>query len=149
MQGAFQHGVASGDPLADAVVIWTRVTAAEPEVPVRWTLARDPGLSDVVAAGEATASAEDDHTVHVDVGGLEPSTTYHYGFEAGGERSPVARTRTLPGAGATHTRFATCSCAKINAGFFNAYARIAELDDLDYLLHLCDYIYEAANKPAK
>jgi phosphodiesterase/alkaline phosphatase D-like protein len=149
MQGAFQHGVASGDPRADAVVLWTRVTSAESEVPVRWTLARDPELSDVVAAGEASASAEDDHTVHVDVGELEPATSYHYGFQAAGERSPVARTRTLPGAGATRARFATCSCAKFNAGFFNAYARIAERDDLDFLLHLGDYIYEAANKPAK
>ena len=149
MEGAFQHGVASGDPLADSVVIWTRVTSAEAEVPVRWTVARDPGLGDVVAEGEATAGEERDHTVHVDVGGLEPATTYHYAFEAAGERSPVGRTRTLPGPDATGARFATCSCAKHNAGFFNAYARIAERDDLDFLLHLGDYIYEAANKPAK
>src|SRR4051794_32218834 len=149
MQGVFQHGVASGDPLADAVVIWTRVTTAAPEVAVRWTLARDPELADAVAAGETAASAEDDHTVHVDVGGLDPATAYHYGFEAEGERSPVARTRTLPGHDVTRTRFATCSCAKFNAGFFNAYARIAERGDLDFLLHLGDYIYEAANKPAK
>ena len=149
MKGVFQHGVASGDPLADAVVIWTRVTAGERAVPVRWRMARDPDLEDVVATGETIASAERDHTVHVDVGGLEPSTTYHYVFEAPGGRSPVGRTRTLPGPGATVARFATCSCAKLNAGFFNAYARIAERDDLDFLLHLGDYIYEAANKPAK
>src|SRR4051794_20765053 len=132
MAPAFQHGVASGDPLADAVVIWTRVTTGEPSVLVRWTLARDPDLADVVAAGEASADAGHDHTVHVDVGGLEPATTYHYGFEMGGDHSPVARTRTLPGPGATRTRFATCSCAKHNAGYFNAYSRIAARDDLDF-----------------
>jgi alkaline phosphatase D len=149
MAPVFQHAVASGDPLADAVVIWTRVTTGEPAVPVRWALARDPELADVIAAGEVSADAEHDHTVHVDVGGLEPATTYHYAFEAAGERSPVARTRTLPGPDATSTRFATCSCAKYNAGYFNAYARIAARGDLDFLLHLGDYIYEAANKPAK
>jgi alkaline phosphatase D len=146
--GVFQHGVASGDPLTDAVVIWTRVTVAEPSATVRWTLARDPGLADVVRAGETSAEAEHDHTVHVDVTGLEPATGYHFGFEAAGERSAVARTRTLPAADAARARFATCSCAKLNAGYFNAYARIAERRDLDFLLHLGDYIYEAGNTPA-
>lgn len=102
----------------------------------------------MVASGETSAEAEHDHTVHVDVGGLEPGAIYHYGFEAGGEPSPVARTWTLR-AEADRLRFATCSCAKFNAGYFNAYARIAERDDLDFLLHLGDYIYEAGNIPAK
>jgi alkaline phosphatase D len=83
----------------------------------------------------------------VDVRGLEPDTTYFYGFSAAGEDSPVARTKTLPGADVERLRFATCSCAKYNAGFFNAYGRIAEREDLDFLLHLGDYIYEASNKP--
>jgi alkaline phosphatase D len=144
----FQHGVASGDPTAASVVLWTRVTTADASVPLSWRLARDSGLADIVAEGEATAAAERDHTVHVDVAGLEPGTTYHYGFEAAGERTATGRTRTLPGPGAGRVRFATCSCAKFNAGYFNAYARIAERDDLDFLLHLGDYIYEAANKPA-
>jgi alkaline phosphatase D len=85
----------------------------------------------------------------VDVRGLEPSTSYYYAFAAAGERSPVARTRTLPGEGAERVRFAICSCAKYNAGFFNAYSRIAEREDLDFLLHLGDYIYEASNTPPK
>ena len=148
MKGVFQHGVASGDPTAEAVVLWTRATTEDASLPVTWCLASDPGLRDVVAQGEAVADAERDHTVHVEVGGLEPATEYHYGFEAAGERTASGRTRTLPGPGAQRVRFATCSCAKFNAGYFNAYARIAERGDLDFLLHLGDYIYEAANKPA-
>ena len=129
-------------------MIWTRVSADADSVPVNWTMASDPELTDVVAAGEASAEAEHDHTVQVDVGGLEPGAIYHYGFEADGETSPVARAGTLR-AEADRLRFATCSCAKFNAGYFNAYARIAERDDLDFLLHLGDYIYEAGNIPAK
>jgi alkaline phosphatase D len=94
------------------------------------------------------ADAQRDHTVHVDVTGLDPGVTYRYGFSAAGEDSPVGRTWTLREK-AHRLRFATCSCAKHNAGFFNAYARIAERDDLDFLLHLGDYIYEASNIPAK
>ena len=148
MKGVFHHGVASGDPTAEGVVLWTRATTEDASLPVTWCLARDPGLRDVVAQGEAVADAERDHTVHVEVGGLEPAADYHYGFEAAGERTAAGRTRTLPGPGAQRVRFATCSCAKFNAGYFNAYARIAERGDLDFLLHLGDYIYEAANKPA-
>jgi alkaline phosphatase D len=129
-------------------MIWTRLTSDADRVPVGWRVATDPELADVVASGEAVAEAERDHTVHVDVEGLEPGAIYHYAFEAGGEASPVARTWTLR-AEAERLRFATCSCAKHNAGFFNAYARIAERDDLDFLLHLGDYIYEAGNVPAK
>jgi alkaline phosphatase D len=129
-------------------MLWTHVTADADSVPVSWTVARDPELSDVVASEEATAEAEHDHTVHVDITGLEPGMTYHYGFNAEGEDSPVGRTWTLR-SDADRLRFAMCSCAKHNAGFFNAYARIAERDDLDFLLHLGDYIYEAGNTPAK
>src|SRR5215211_6344067 len=143
----FDHGVASGDPLADAIVLWTRVTTDAERADVGWVLARDAALCDVVAQGSAVADAARDHTVHIDVGGLEPGTAYHYAFTAGDERSPVGRTRTLPGDGAQRVRFAMCSCAKFNAGFFNAYARIAEHHDLDFVLHLGDYIYEASNKP--
>jgi alkaline phosphatase D len=142
------HGIASGDPLTDRVVIWTHVTADQDSMPVTWKVARDPELADVVASGETAADADRDHTVHVDVAGLEAGVTYHYGFEAAGEASPVGRTWTLR-ADAERLRFATCSCAKHNAGYFNAYARIAERDDLDFLLHLGDYIYEASNIPAK
>jgi alkaline phosphatase D len=144
----FAHGVATGDPLTDRVMIWTHVASRDDSVPVTWKVARDAELSDIVVSGETTADAEADHTVHVDVTGLEPGATYHYGFSATGEYSPVGRTWTLR-SDADRLRFATCSCAKHNAGFFNAYARIAERDDLDFLLHLGDYIYEMSNIPAK
>ena len=145
----FAHGVASGDPTEDGVVLWTRVSAQEASVPLSYRVARDRDLRDVVAAGEVAAEAEHDHAVSVDVGGLEPATAYYYGFESGGQSSPVARTRTLAGPAAEGVRFAICSCAKFNAGYFNAYARIADRDDLDFVVHLGDYIYEAGNVPAK
>jgi alkaline phosphatase D len=143
----FSHGVASGDPSTDRVVIWTRVRTADGRpVSLDWTLARDPELTDVVARGKAEATAETDHTAQVDVDGLKPNTHYWYVFESGGERSTVGRTRTLP-ADPDHIRFAAVSCAKYNAGFFNGYARIAEHADLNFVLHLGDYIYEMAQKP--
>jgi alkaline phosphatase D len=144
----FQHGVASGDPLTDRVVLWTRVTTDEYSVPVDWVLARDEALTDVVARGTATAHADRDHTVHVDAGGLEPGATYHYRFETTAGVSPTGRTKTLSDNG-DRVRFAFCSCAKFNAGYFNAYAAIADHDGLDFLLHLGDYIYEASNTPPK
>jgi len=146
--GEFLHGVASGDPLTDRVVLWTRVTTEEESVPVEWVLARDAALTDVIARGTATAHADHDHTVHVDPDGLEPGATYHYRFQTGASVSPTGRTKTLP-ADCERVRFAICSCAKFNAGFFNAYAAIAEQEQLDFLLHLGDYIYEASNTPPK
>jgi alkaline phosphatase D len=101
----------------------------------------------LVAAGEASAGPTTDHTVSVDVGGLRPGAQYRYGFEAAGVASPIGRTRTLPATDATAIRIAQVSCAKFNAGFFNAYARLADRRDLDFVLHLGDYIYEASNTP--
>jgi alkaline phosphatase D len=141
----FEHGIASGDPLTDRVLIWTRLSGAEDDQPVAWTLARDPDLREVVASGEATARADDDHTLTVDVDGLEAGTTYWFRFTAGGARSPLGRTRTLPDG--DHARLAVCSCAKYSAGHFAAYARIADRDDLDLVLHLGDYIYEYPDQP--
>ena len=143
----FEHGVASGAPLPDRVILWTRVTTPAHALSVSWRVARDPDLRDVVAAGGATAAADHDHTVHVDAIGLEPDSVYYYGFSADGVASPVGRTRTLPVAPVQRLRFAMCSCAKFNAGHFNAYARIAARDDLNFVLHLGDYIYEASQTP--
>ena len=143
----FPHGVASGDPLTDRVVLWTRITTEGPDdVPVAWVVARDAAITDVVDSGEVVATLDGDFSASVDVSGLEPDTHYWYGFRAFEQDSPIARTRTLP-ATTDHVRFAMVSCAKFNAGFFNAYARIAARDDLNFLLHLGDYIYEASNTP--
>ena len=146
--GVFRHGVGSGDPLTDRVMIWTRVTSVAEAVDVSWVVATDHELAEIVAGGAAVASAQDDHTVQVDVGGLEPGREYFYGFAVAAEHSQTGRTRTLA-AEPEQVRFATCSCAKFNAGYFNAYARIAERGDLDFVLHLGDYIYEASNRPPK
>src|SRR5215510_15536772 len=133
--GVFQHGVASGDPTTDRVMLWTRVTIdGSDAVPLHWVISRDEAMTDVVGTGETTAEAEHDWCVHVDADGLEPDTRYWYGFRAFDTDSPIGRTRTLP-ADTQALRFAMVSCAKFNAGFFNAYARLAERDDLQFLLH--------------
>ena len=142
----FRHGVASGDPLPDGVVIWTRCSPGETgadrgPVPVAWRVALDPGMDDVVAVGEGEARAEHDFTVKVDVGGLEPATTYHYRFEAGREASPTGRTRTAPTGMAAGLRLGLVSCASYSAGYFNAYRNLARRE-LDLVVHVGDYIYE-------
>lgn len=139
----FLHGVASGDPLADAVILWTRVTSPDgAPVEVRWVVARDPDLADVVAEGSFETDADRDHTVKVDVTGLEPGTSYYYAFDALEEISPVGRTRTAPSGSVSRLRFGFCSCSSWAHGHFNAYRRLAERLDLDVVLHLGDYIYE-------
>lgn len=143
----FAHGVASGDPLVDRVILWTRVTTADAApVRVQWVVTSDPGLATVVASGEATASADADFTVKVDATGLAAGTTYFYAFAVEGKgRSVVGRTRTLPVGDVARLRLAMTSCANYNNGYFNAYARIAERADLDAWIHLGDYIYEYAD----
>lgn len=138
----FRHGVASGDPRADRVLLWTRVSGGSGEVAVRWTLAANPAMTRVVARGETRTGAERDFTVKVDATGLAPGTTYYYRFEALGGRSVVGRTRTLPAAGASRVRMALTSCSNYPYGYFNAYARMAERADLDLVLHVGDYIYD-------
>jgi len=143
----FCHGVASGDPLADRVVIWTRLTLPEPPrsaVRVRWRMARDRELRDVVADGTVAADASRDWTVKVDVGDLEPGTTYHYGFTAQDWSSPVGRTRTArpldDGIG-----IAVVSCSSYWSGWWNAYDRIAERDDVDLVVHCGDHVYDTVD----
>lgn len=138
----FVHGVASGDPLADRVVLWTRISCRPGTSVVRWTVATDPDLSDVVARGRALARPERDHCVKVDAGGLSPGTTYHYGFRVAGVDSPVGRTRTAPTDSPEQVRLAVVSCSNYTTGFFNAYAALATRDDLDAVLHVGDWFYE-------
>ena len=147
----FKLGVASGDPLPDSVVLWTRL-APEPvngggipsqPVPVQWQIARDENMNQVVQRGEAMAEPELGHSVHVEVGGLEPDRWYWYQFKAGSEVSPVGRTRSAPPPGAPidRFRFAVASCQMYEHGYFTAYKHMAE-EDLDLVIHLGDYIYE-------
>ncbi|MFF7380153.1 alkaline phosphatase D family protein [Streptomyces massasporeus] len=150
---AFLHGVASGDPLPDGVLLWTRVTpvpeaipgsGAGPDTEVSWVVARDKAFSSVVAKGSTTATAASDHTVKADIRGLQPATDYWFRFSAGGTDSPAARTRTAPAADAAvpGLRFGVVSCANWEAGYFSPYRHLAARGDLDAWLHLGDYIYE-------
>ncbi len=139
----FYHGVASGDPLPDRVILWTRVTPEEEaQVEVAWRIATDPELVEVVAGGTSMTDAGRDYTVKIDASGLLPGTTYYYGFTALGRHSITGRTRTAPLGGVARLRFAVVACANYQQGFFNGYARLAERADLDAVLHLGDYIYE-------
>ncbi|MFF9868566.1 alkaline phosphatase D family protein [Streptomyces sp. NPDC013953] len=149
----FLHGVASGDPLPDGVLLWTRVTPAADAVPgsgkgpdaeVRWEVAQDRSFTGVVARGTVTATAATDHTVKVDVRGLHQATDYYFRFAVGTEVSPVGRTRTAPAADAAAPgiRFGVVSCANWESGYFSAYRHLAARADLDAVLHLGDYIYE-------
>jgi alkaline phosphatase D len=144
----FRHGVASGDPLSDRVILWTRVTPPgghSGSLDVEWILARDPRMTRVVGRGSARTSAARDFTVKIDAASLDPATTYYYRFAALREQSVVGRTRTLPIGVPTRIRFALASCANHPFGFFNVYGRIAARNDLDAVLHLGDYFYEYAN----
>lgn len=147
-KAAFVNGVASGDPLADRVILWTRVTPGEPGAAVEgtWVVATDPALRQVVASGAFSTGADRDHTVKVDAGGLQPGTTYYYRFLALGGSSPVGRTRTAPSGAVARLRIAVVSCSSYAHGYFHAYRALAKQADLDVVLHLGDYIYEYASK---
>ena len=151
----FTLGVASGDPLHDRVVVWTRL-APEPTgdrggmpddpAPVRWVVANDRDLADIVAEGTALAMPADGHSVHVDVGELGADRWYWYGFEIGAYRSPVGRTRTTAAPGQIPSeplRVAHASCQNWGAGYFTAYTDMTE-SEIDLVVHVGDYIYEYA-----
>ena len=139
----FNHGVASGDPQADKVVIWTRVSPEQAgPVPVRWIVARDRDLTDVVKSGVVQATDARDYTVKADVTGLRAGAPYFYGFRAGEAHSPRGKTKTLPRGRLDQMKLAIVTCASYPHGFFNAYEAIAHRDDVDAVVHLGDYIYE-------
>lgn len=157
----FLHGVASGDPLPNSVILWTRVTPDRDALPgstlgdptpVTWEIASDRGFTNVVGTGSVTTSAAHDHTVHIDAGGLQPETEYFYRFKISGgpwagKQSPIGRTKTAPARGAhvSALDFAIGSCANWEAGYFSAYRDLAERGnsgELEFVVFLGDYIYE-------
>ena len=140
----FEHGVASGDPLTDAVVIWTRTSSdVDGPVDVWWELSLDEEFTQRTAQGTATAEAASDFTVKVDVTGLQWGRNYYYRFFAEGRQSPIGRTRLAPKGGeASQLRVGVCSCSNYGFGYFHGYRRMAERADLDAVLHLGDYTYE-------
>jgi alkaline phosphatase D len=140
-KGPFRHGIASGDPLSDSVILWTRVTADAP-VDVQYEVAEDPDMAKKVTAGSFATSADRDFTVKVDVKGLKPATTYYYRFTALGSTSKVGRMRTAPTGPTTRIRFALVACASLAHGYFHGYRALAKELDLDAVVHLGDYLYE-------
>lgn len=144
----FQHGVASGDPLADRVILWTRITpfsdpyASDVSVPYSWEIALDPQMNQVVNSGSGLTGPLVDYTVKIDADYLQPGTTYYYRFFSNGKDSPIGRTKTLSVGPLNRLRIAFCSCSNYPMGFFNVYREIAKRADLDVVLHLGDYIYE-------
>nr|WP_240633192.1 alkaline phosphatase D family protein [Paenibacillus montanisoli] len=147
----FTLGVASGDPLPDGVVLWTRL-APDPlngggmphyDVPVKWEMALDADFNKIVKHGVEFARNQLGHSVHVEVEGLQPNTVYYYRFRTGPETSPVGRTKTLPpfASDVAKMSFAFVSCQNWQAGYYTAYEHLAK-EDLDLVFHLGDYIYE-------
>jgi phosphodiesterase/alkaline phosphatase D-like protein len=159
-KGIFGYGVASGDPTGNAVIIWTRATppakhgkVATPgsglgkPLTVQWDVALDEDFTKIVRQGHVRTSAASDHTVKIDVTGLKPYTRYWYRFSAEGEASPVGRTQTAgDDRSRVHAlRFALVSCSNYTGGYFTAYRAIGQRDDLDFVMHVGDYIYEYGN----
>jgi len=148
--GVFAHGLASGDPTSDAVILWTRITPDNPNdgpVKVIWELDKDSDFGSLAASGTFTTNAARDWTVKVDVMDLNAGATYYYRFRVGDNISPVGKTKTLPEGAVSSARFAVVSCANWQHGFFNVYDHIARQDHFDAVLHLGDYYYEyAANE---
>lgn len=143
----FYHGVASGDPLTNQVILWTRVTppsGSTASIDVQWQIATDMLFTNIVNRGMQTTDGTKDFTVKVDVNGLSPATCYYYRFWANGQYSIIGRTKTTPSGNANNDnlRFAVVSCSNYEAGYFNAYQQIAQRNDIDAVIHLGDYIYE-------
>ncbi len=145
----FYHGVASGDPTPNAVIIWTRVT---PEVAGTingtWRVALDTNFTSIIQSGTFSTDSTTDYCVKIDVIGLQPNTWYFYEFTALGRNSLTGRTKTAPVSGMNQLRFAFVSCSNYPNGYFNAYDRVRERNDVDAVLHLGDYIYEGGGTSA-
>jgi len=139
---SFAHGVASGDPDRESVVIWTRVSGMGEPAGVEWQVARDTAFSEIAASGRAIASADRDYTVKVVAENLAPGESYFYRFVADGNTSPIGRTKTLSDGHMERLVIAVASCSNYPFGYFNAYEAIANDPDIDVVAHLGDYIYE-------
>lgn len=140
----FYHGVASGDPLSDRVIIWTRITSNTPDTLLSgsWEIALDTGMTQVVQSGTFITHASRDFTVSVDVTGLQPNTWYYYRFEHNGIKSMRGRTRTLPVGDCDSIRVAVASCQRFTSGYYNIWKWLAQANDVDAIFFLGDFIYE-------
>ena len=143
---SFEHGVASGDPLSDRVIIWTRATPSSNydgrDFEITWQVAADEQFSKIVKSGSFVTNANRDFTVKVDVTGLNANTIYYYRFNFDSRVSPIGRTKTLPVGKVDQVKLAVVTCSNYPAGYFHVYGEIAKLSDIDAVIHLGDYIYE-------
>jgi alkaline phosphatase D len=143
IDGQFLHGVASGDPTHSAIILWTRVTPdVDGDVTVSWEIATDESFSDLVGNGETVTNAERDYTVKVDAIGLDSGTHYYYRFKCAETYSDSGLTKTLPKGAVASVKLAVMSCANYPAGHFNVYQLASQIESLDAVIHLGDYIYE-------
>ncbi|MCU4548980.1 alkaline phosphatase D family protein [Acinetobacter pittii] len=142
IQADFLHGVASGDPLQDKVILWTRLTPVDLNARLRvtWEIATDDQFKQNLKTGTVQTTKTDDFTVKVDATGLQAGTTYYYRFRFGSKVSPVGQTKTLPVI-TNKVSFAVCSCSNYPAGYFYVYREMAK-QNVDVVIHLGDYIYE-------
>jgi alkaline phosphatase D len=139
----FYLGVASGDPMADRVIIWTHITTSNNSETVFWQVATDNAFSQIIASGDTTTDASKDFTVKVDITGLQANTTYFYRFfNTQNNYSATGRTKTAPTGDINELKFAIGSCSSIYSAYFNAYRKIAQRDDLNLVIHLGDYLYD-------
>jgi alkaline phosphatase D len=138
----FKHGIASGDPLEDALIIWTRVQAEQESATVAWELASDVGFKNIIRSGQEQTDNSRDFTIKIDVQELKANTQYFYRFIGLTTVSPVGRAKTLPVNNIEQVKIAVVSCSNYPAGYFNAYSDAAKQKNLDVVLHLGDYIYE-------
>ncbi|WP_233999991.1 alkaline phosphatase D family protein [Porphyrobacter sp. TH134] len=139
--GPFLHGVASGDPDATSIVLWTRVTATG-GVTLVGEIAGDPDFATIMARAELPTGPDSDHTVKWLAHGLAPGQAYYYRFKLGTAISPTGRARTLPTGRLDRLGIALASCSNYAFGYFNAYETIAHDPSVDFVLHTGDYIYE-------
>jgi len=142
LQVNFEHGVASGDPLQDRVILWTRLTPndSSARLQVTWEIALDDQFKQIIKTDKVTTAKAQDFTVKVDATNLKPDQRYFYRFSFGNKVSPVGQTKTLP-INPSKVSFAVCSCANYPAGYFYVYREMAK-QDVDVVIHLGDYIYE-------
>ncbi len=140
----FYHGVASGDPLFDRVILWTRITLdpAQDPVSVDWQIATDANFGNIVSSGNASTDSTKDYTIKVDATGLQANTWYYYRFKYDTFYSVTGRTKTLPVGSVNNIRFAVASCQDYQNGFYNAHRHMSQRNDIDAVLFLGDYTYE-------
>lgn len=139
----FGHGIASGDPLNDRVILWTRISPQiNAAIDVTWRICDDVEMQQEINSGVVTTDSSRDFTVKVDADGLLPNTWYYYQFSVGNKVSAIGRTKTAAETGLDRLRLGVVSCSSFPHGYFNVYRILSERNDLDAIVHLGDYIYE-------